>query len=220
MASGRIRIGHAGSYDTSWPDDENPISQGGRWTVAGGGFYNDIRSSGGLCFAAADSPGYDDCLAMLDSPTIGNNHRVEITAHRVGGYDPADSHENGIYLRRGRAGASNEFVTGYECLFPITGGSNFQIIGWLGTHHDSLDNFDLGIEVTSMNGGLGTIAHGDVLAAQIVGSTIKCYRNGTQFAQATDTRWATGKPGLGFFVRPGGTASSFCISRYRAMVAT
>ncbi len=230
MASGRLRIGHGPSYDTSWPADENPIAQAvagtPRWTVGGGGFYNNIRSLGGLCYGAATSSGYDDCLAMLDTPTIGNNHRVEVTVHRVVGYDPRDgdgnriSHEIGAYVRRGRAGSSNEFVTGYECLFPIDGGGDFQIIGWLGTTHDDLSNFDLGISVTTMNGGLGTIAHGDVLAAQIVGSTIKCYRNGTQFAQATDTRYSTGKPGLGFFIRPGGTPASFCISRYRALVAT
>ncbi len=214
-----LRIGHAGSYDTSWAADENPISEGGRWTVAGGGFYQDVRSLGGKCFGAATSAGYNDCLAMLDMPNIGNNHRVEITVSLTGGYTPGDSHENGIYLRRGRAGASNEFVTGYEMLFPFPG-SPFQIVAWLGTHHDDLANFDTSIEITEMNGGLGTIAHGDVLAAQIVGSTIKAYRNGTQFAQATDSRWTTGKPGLGFFVRPGGTPSSYCITRYRAMVAT
>lgn len=213
-----LRIGFASSYDTQFPADENPISEGSRWRVGGAtGFYKSPRSLGGKCFGANTASGFDDCLGQLEMPTIGNDHRVEATVHKTGGYTPPGSHEVGLYLR---IGIGAEFVTGYECLFPFNGGGEFQIVGWLGLNHEDLDNFDLSIDVSSMNGGLGTIAHGDVLAAQIVGSTIKCYRNGTQFAQATDTRYASGKPGLGFFVQPDGEPEKYCITRYRALVAS
>lgn len=216
-----LRIGFASSYDTQFPADENPISEGGRWRVgADTGFYKSPRSLGGKCFGNGTASGYDDCLGQLQMPNLGNDHRVEATVYKLGGYTPPGSHEVGLYLRMGRAGASEEFVTGYECLFPFNGGGEFQIIAWLGINHTDLDNFDLTIDVTTMNGGLGTISDGDVLAAQIVGSTIKCYRNDTQFAEATDSRYTTGKPGLGFFVQPDGVPSSYCITRYRALVAS
>lgn len=213
-----LRIGFPRSYDTQFPADQNPISEGGRWLVGGTtGFYQSPRSLSGLCFGAGTASGYDDCLGQLQSPSLGNDHRVEVTVHKAGGYTPPDSHEIGLYLR---INIGAEFVTAYECLHPFDGGGGFQIIRWLGLNHTDLDNFDLTIDVTTMNGGLGTISDGDVLASQIVGSTIKCFKNGTQFAEATDANLASGKPGIGFFIRPGGTPSSFCISRYRALVAT
>ena len=48
------------------------------------------------------------------------------------------------------------------------------------------------------------MADGDVVKATIVGNVITVYKNGVQIAQATDSTYATGNPGVGFFLE--GTA--------------
>lgn len=212
------------SYSTDWDIDENPISELGIWrTGSASGYYQNPRSLSGIAYGANTSNGeYNDCLGHLEPSrhAIGPDHYVEAVVNRAVDYVAPDSHEIGLYLRTlGAVGAGGAFWRGYECLFPHTGAGDFQIIGWLGTSHD-IDNFDLGISGTTMNGGLGTVSDGDVIKAQIVGTTIKCYKNGTQFYQVTDTRWSDGNPGIGFFIRPGGTPSSLCIKNWSAGVAT
>ena len=52
--------------------------------------------------------------------------------------------------------------------------------------------------------------------AKIVGSTITCYINDVQIAQASDSTWTTGQPGIGFFRRLDGVNSDLAFSSYKA----
>jgi hypothetical protein len=202
------------SYSTLFPATENPLSEGGMWRVGGvTGYYENPRTVAGTCFAAAtvDPAETDDCLGQLQNHSVPVNHRVTATIRRVGGYVASDSHEVGLYLRL-VIGA--QFVRGYECLFAAPGGGNFQIVRWEGTGTDG-SNF----AVLTTSGSHGTLVDGDVIAAEIIGTNIKCYKNGVQFESITDATWSNGNPGMGFFVRPGGTPASFCISAWAAQAA-
>lgn len=45
------------------------------------------------------------------------------------------------------------------------------------------------------------MANGDVVKATIAGNVITAYINGAQVAQATDSTYAAGRPGMGFFLQ-------------------
>lgn len=205
------------SYSTQFDLDENPINESGSWKRGTDiGFYQAPRSLGGICYAQGTNAAYDDSIAHLINHGIPVNHRVGVIVSRTGGYTPPDSHEIGLYLRMviGMGTGGNK-VRGYECLFPFTGAGSFQIIRWNGTVNDNLANFTS----VSGSGSPGTINDGDLIEAQIVGSTIKCYHNGNLFRTSTDATWSDGNPGLGFFIRPGGTPSSFCAKSFFAQAA-
>jgi hypothetical protein len=90
---------------------------------------------------------------------------------------------------------------GYECLFNYAGG--VQIVRWNG----ALGDFT--VLTTTGPGGLGRdLVSGDVIKATIVGNVISSYINGVLRAQATDSTFATGQPGIGFFTRPAGVADN------------
>jgi hypothetical protein len=57
---------------------------------------------------------------------------------------------------------------------------------------------------------------GDVYKATIVGSLITVYFNGVQIMQTSDSTWATGQPGMGFFVEPGASNSEFGFTHFTA----
>ena len=57
---------------------------------------------------------------------------------------------------------------------------------------------------------------GDVFSAKIVGNVITAYLNGVQIMQATDSTWADGQPGVGFYVDSGGSNTAFGFSSFAA----
>jgi len=97
---------------------------------------------------------------------------------------------------------------GYECLVNFFGG--VQIVRWNG----ALGDFT--VLPTTGPGAVtgGNIVSGDVIKASIVGSTISVFVNGTLIAQAADSTYASGQPGIGFFTRPGGNSANFGITSY------
>lgn len=155
--------------------------------------------------------GYEDSLAVLSSSglNIPADQEVTVTIHKTGGYTAPGSHEVELQLRWGMSAHS---APGYEVLIPISG--NPQIIRQNGDYGD----FTVLSETTHSS--WVTVAHGDVIRAKIVGSTISVYQNGTLRISVTDTTFATGSPGMGFFVRDAGTPSSYCISAFSCGAAT
>ncbi len=206
------------SYSTDFPDTENPISQGGMFRVGDvTGFYKNPRSTPGKCFAADFvGAGLDDCLAHLINHAVPVNHRVTASVFRASSYTAGETHEIGLYLRMEiGVGVGGEFVRGIECLFDA--GGAFQVVKWLGTAHD-LSNFDTGISVSGA--GPGQLVDGDVIAVEVVGNDYEVFKNGVSVATFTDTEFSDGNPGMGFFVRSGGTTpENFCIESWAATEA-
>ena len=205
-------------YATLWPLTENPISEGGRWRTAVN-FYKAPQSTPGRCFSNGATDNFDDALAQLISPDLGDNYEITAGVFRQGGYTPVGdaSHEVGLYGRLliDNSNPSNTLVRGYEMLFPFNS-SSFQMVAWLGVNHSFPDNFTI-LSPTILNGGLQPVQNGDILKARFLGNVITVFQNGLAIATLTDTTWPTGGgPGFGFFPRTGATPSSYCLTDWAA----
>lgn len=204
----RYGVTNPTSYSTAFPLTENPISEGGRWRVGGvTGFYRSPQTTPGLCFGNGTSADFDDCLGQLQTPFLNANYSISVVIHKTGGYTAPDSHEVGIY---GRLIIGASLVRGYEVLIGFTSGE-FQVVKWLGISQAS-DNFT----VMSTSGTPAAVNDGDVFRADFIGNVITVYRNGSLFNTTTDSSspWLDGNPGMGFFIRPGGTPSSYCTTSW------
>jgi hypothetical protein len=98
---------------------------------------------------------------------------------------------------------------GYEVDINFAG-SAIQVFCWHGTIGDVFP------ELSGSGPGLGGVVTGDIVKAQIVGNVITVYKNGSLVYTVTDSQGATGNPGQGFFVRPGGTPDRFCTTQFTA----
>ncbi len=94
-----------------------------------------------------------------------------------------------------RSDLSCHKATGYEILFRSSQGSNAycEIVRW----NAPLGSFTY---LSRAKGPQCAVANGDVVKATIMGSVISACINGTQVVQATDNTYATGNPGIGFYL--------------------
>jgi hypothetical protein len=195
------------SYTTAFPGLENPLSEGGVWTNGGvvGIDWQNVKKANGHAFASATSAGYNDCIGHLSG--FGPNHFAQATVHVAAGYSAPDSHEVELLLR---FKITAHVARGYEINCGWNGAYS-QIVRWNG----ALNDFTY---LNPTGPGFGALKEGDVIRATAVGSTITVYKNGAQVMQVTDTVWADGDPGIGFFVRPNAAAvpESYCFSAFSA----
>ena len=86
-------------------------------------------------------------------------------------------------------------ATGYEINFRCTKTAKAyaQIVRWDG-------RFGKFAYLTTQDGAKFGVADGDTVRATAVGNVITAYINGVQVLQATDNTYATGNPGMGFFL--------------------
>jgi len=201
-----VTIG-ARNYTTNFDLTENPISEGGVWRRANNVWTN-VRTANGIAFGtngALDT--YDDSYALLTG--FGPDQQAEAVVFRSPGLvTTGTTHEMELLLRFSDDANSSR---GYECLFNYAGG--VQIVRWDG----ALGSFT--VLNTTGPGGLGRdLVSGDVIRATIVGNVISSYINGVLRAQAIDSTFATGQPGIGFFTRPAGVAdnANFGMTSYSA----
>src|SRR5712675_1760958 len=123
----------AGTYTTSFPQAQNPISEGGTWvngkTV--GLDWANIATTPGLAFGTeTGSSGYDDSTALLTG-TWGPNQTASARVHigtRAGG-----STYKEVEIRL-RSSISAHSCTGYEINFSLNSGAGAytQIVRWNG----------------------------------------------------------------------------------------
>ena len=192
-------------YTTTFPATENPISEGGKWTV---GDLNGISVSVGPQ-TTGGSPGkaYSssadgvDYVATRQGIYTANKHFAQATVRKAAGYTPPDTQE--VELHCGLTLASNSVFT-YECTWGF-GLALISYTRWDGT----FGNY------TPINGsGTGSntaLADGDVIrfefdATNSSSIALSSYKNGVLVYSATDTsagRITSGNPGFGFFVRNG-----------------
>lgn len=191
------------TYSTNFSLTEDPLSEGGKWIngKAVGLDWNNVRSASGRAFAS-DFTGvpsrYSDPIAHLNTAFTPNQF-AQGTVARAPGYSPPDGHEVELLLRF-QITARN--ARGYEVLWAHTG--QIAIVRWNGPVGDytPLPGVD-GIQI-------GAPVEGDVLRAEIVGSVIRVYKNGSLVVTApSDTTWTSGQPGIGFWPLAGATLASF-----------
>lgn len=188
------------TYSTNFDLTENPLREGGVWVTGGevGLDWQNPQTSGGLAFSDQTVNGYTDPIAHLQG--FPANHAAEGVVHRRQGYTPPSTHEIELLLR---FKITPHSARGYE-INVWFGGSYVQIVRWEGPLGQFTDLGSLpGNDGTGP--GMGGVVEGDVVRAEIVGSVIKIYKNGTLVytIKDPDNKWTDGNPGVGFFVRPG-----------------
>jgi hypothetical protein len=198
-------------YSTSFTATENPISEGGAWTLGGttGLDWQNPRTTTGSPNKAYGSgftdgsAGYNDNIAVLSG--FPANQSAQVTIFRQVGYAPTDGHEVELLLR---FQITANVARGYEVDLWF-GGSQVQTLRWNGALNDVVD-------IGGSGTGISSLVTGDVVKATMVGTTLTVYKNGTSVWSVTDATYSTGNPGMGFFIRPGGTLSDYCISQFTA----
>jgi len=187
-----------GTYTTNFPLTENPISEGGKWTNGRTDALDwaNVRTTPGFAFGT-ESGGlrsapqkYDDSTALL-AGTWGPNQTAQATVRAVNQNEKINEE---VELRL-RSALSRHKATGYEILFRSSQGANAycEIVRWNGP----LGSFTY---LSRAKGPQCAVANGDVVRATIMGSVITAYINGAQVVQATDNTYATGNPGIGFYL--------------------
>jgi len=214
-ASATVTLGTP-QYSTTFNFTENPISDGGKWIngKADGLDWNNPRTVPGEAFASTLSglglSRYADSIAHLSTSlvaTFAADQYAEGTVYHAAGYNPGASsgHELELLLRF-QITLNN--ARGYEVLWGIQG--YIAIVRWNGALGNYTPLYDPGL------GSISVPADGDVLRAEITGNTITVYKNGSLVATVSDSTYATGQPGMGFWPVDGATPQNLGWKSYRA----
>ena len=184
------------TYTTNFPLTENPMSEGGNWIngQTAGLDWKNFRTTPGFAFGTqngAGGPPYDDSTAIL-SGTWGPNQTVQATVRT------ANQQTGGIYQEvelRLRTTITAHVNSGYEinCRCTHDGSQYQEIVKFNGP----INSYTY---LARLTGGRG-LYDGDVIKATMIGNVITVYQNGTQIAQATDSTFSSGSPGIGHWLR-------------------
>ena len=200
----------AQTYATNFPLTENSISENGHWMngKSVGLDWADVSTTPGLAIGReSGSTGYDDATALLTG-SWGADQTVHATVYTV---NQNDSSNQEVELRL-RSSLSAHISTGYEVLFRCSKTANayLSIVRWNGLLHDFTGLF-------GQRGAQYGVANGDVIKAMIIGNVITAYINGVQVAGVTDDTYATGNPGMGFYLwRGAGTNGDYGFTSFTA----
>jgi hypothetical protein len=184
------------TYISNFPLTENPISEGGRWINGKdvGLDWQNARTTAGLAFGtqSGNSDVYDDSTAVLTG-TWGPNQTAQGTVKIL---TKVTSAIEELELRL-RTTITPHSITGYEiCFRAVHPGGYMAIVRWNGP----LGSFTT---LTTNNKAYQGIQNGDVIKASIVGSTITVWVNGVVVGEATDSKFRSGSPGVGFWLNKG-----------------
>jgi len=193
----------AAQYRTSFDRDENPLAEDGRWRRARNGWSN-VRTAGGNAFGTNGRANtYDDSYALLSG--FGADQQAEGSIERSNELVRDITHEVELLLRFSDGPG---YARGYECLFAYFGG--VQVVRWNGAIGD--------FTVLPIRAGKQRLDRelrsGDRIKAGIVGNVIRLYINDELMAEAEDSSYASGQPGIAFFTRPGGNSAHLALSSY------
>jgi hypothetical protein len=194
-----------------------PISEGGKWINGGvvGLDWNNVATTTG--FAYGTDPGqvaYADSWALLTS-TWGQDQTVQAT---IKDHSPnTKCHQEHELVLRGSLAA--HVATGYEVTVRATNDSSSYLL--IARWNGAIGNFTY---LTFLSGSAYGVKTGDVFKATIVGNVITAYINGVQKARVTDNTYATGQPGMGFYLdNPAscsGTNTNYGYANYTAVAAS
>ena len=200
----------AQTYSTTFGLTENPISENRRWINGkdAGLDWANVSTTPGLAIGRqSGSAGYDDATALL----VGNWSPDQTVQATVFTEHQTDGFYEEIELRL-RSSLSHHINTGYEINFRClkTSRGYMQIVRWNGL----LGDYTYLVEKSGAQYG---VANGDVVKATIVGNVITAYINGIEVARVADSTYATGRPGMGFFLsHPRGTNGDYGFTSFMA----
>lgn len=199
------------SYRTDFPNEENPLSEGGMWIngKADGIDWTDVMTVNGVVCGApsrmdvAEKRSEQGNLDSGDSDPVGDYD--DPTAVLAGEWAPNQRAKATVYSRNPTAEFFQEVqirlrtiiepnnCTGYEVFFRCLkdGDGYAEIVRWNGAVGDW----------TSINRLAGDgygVEHGDIVEASVEGNVLRGFVNGVEIISATDDAFATGAPGVGF----------------------
>lgn len=185
-------------------EGENPISDSSKWVngqVTGSDWKNVKVLNGAAVGTAYQNPGiaYDDSICHLaTSIDVGSDYRVTAKVYRAGGYSPSGNHEIEIL---GRFSITNGVARGYEILWQHANQYAY-FVRWNGPEGDfTIDpGWDIPFGASPQDG--------DIVRVDFIGSTVSVYLNGAFIKSFTDSTWATGQPGMGFWAESGATVEN------------
>ncbi|HJT94381.1 MAG TPA: hypothetical protein VJ777_20990 [Mycobacterium sp.] len=184
-------VGRVPFYSTSFQLDELPISESGAWSHTGRS-WTFVQTENGFAHGTQTGQGgYDDSYAYLSGFPPDQQACAQI--HRG---SPAGFQEVEILLRWSD---SENSARGYEC-FIHHSGQYAKIVRWNGPYGDFTTIANVG-NVTAPQ-------DGDTVRATAIGSVISLYLNDQMLAQAIDSTYSTGNPGMGFFKDNDGRANT------------
>lgn len=204
------------TYSTTFPEAENPISEGGKWmggslagrdpgkanSSTGGRLWGDVQTEPGMSFGVDEPTDFGDPTAILTGtwgPAQSASAKVKIVKTPIGNC----CHEVELRLR---TTISGRVITGYEAYCSVMPNNSYcHITRWNGPN-GSYWNFE-------KNSIAMYLVDGDVIKATVTGINpviITLYRNNVPIEQAFDTGaagggfgaygpWTSGNPGIGFF---------------------
>jgi hypothetical protein len=192
------------TYYTTFPNTENPTSEGGLWLSGrSNGFNMNMRSTPGKVFGTQDGNGdggsiFDDSIAFLRGAWgLDQYARATVFNTRSAGdwNTEVELHLRGNMTR----GEAFTYEVEYSCRAD---NAYFDLTKWDSTIAGGSFNLS---HVASMPGGAAVT--GDVVEASITGNTINAWKNGVLIASVTDSLglsgsppFTTGTPGIGHFL--------------------
>ncbi|HJZ64165.1 MAG TPA: hypothetical protein VKD70_07600 [Candidatus Acidoferrum sp.] len=210
------------AYNTAFPLQENPISEGGKWIggqSAGRNLWGDVQTKENFAFGVSEPTKFGDPTAILaglwgPDQTVSGVVRIATT--------PTGQCCREVELRL-RATISNDGITGYEAYCSVMPVAPYcHIARWNGPN-GRYCNIDSSTPVIYA-------VDGDVLTAKVTGTNptiITMYKNGAQIARAIDVGqncspggaagpFTSGSPGIGFYNDQDSTWSIFGFSSFSA----
>src|SRR5262249_40632366 len=197
-----------GSYSTTFPLAENPISEGGSWTNGATGLgWANVQTTPRLSFGTGPvNTGtylYADPTAVLKG-AWAQDQQVQATVKVLGVYGRPCCKEVELRIRTTITGNS---ITGYELNCSVVpAGPYLTLVRWNGP----LNNFTYIVRNAT------PCVNGDVLKLTAVGNTFTIYKNGVQVLQGTDATFQKGSPGVGFYDSVDNNWSGFGLSNFSA----
>src|SRR5262245_23669677 len=198
-----------GSYSTTFPLTENPISEGGSWTNGGatGLGWANVQTTPGLSFGTGPVNAgiylYADPTAVLKG-AWAQDQQVQATVKVPGAYSTVGGKEVELRIR---TTITRNSITGYELNCSVVPAVPYlSLVRWNG----SLNNF------TYVVNNATTCVNGDILKLTAIGNTFTVYKNGVQVLQGTDGTFKRGSRGVGFYNSVDTNWSGFGLSNFSA----
>lgn len=184
------------TYSTEFPRAELPLTEGGAWSHLAGAWLR-VQATGGRAQGEGVNLGYNDAYALLSG--FPADQRVHAVIHKQA-TAPGCQPEVELLLRVTDTATT---VRGYEV--NLNHGGLVQIVRWDGC----MGCFQ------EVGGGSKTFVDGAEFEAEVIGTQIRAYVDGTLVAQAT-ADISSGQPGLGFFHRECATSADLTFESFTA----
>lgn len=196
-------------YHTAFPGTENPISEGGVW-VSGSVINSNVRTLPHDAFGTQPNhvppATFDDSICYLRGTWNADQKAQAIVVNTL--TPGAFYQEFELLLRCTTTGSG---FAGYECTIGNQNGGWYSGVTRI--------NGDGSFTILSPSGPAVSLATGDVMSAEVIGSTITIYKNGSSVVSVTDTNITAGAPGFGFYESDNGAtgdSTKFGYSDYTA----